>query len=261
MGAGTTDNCLGGSDQDMVYLHDGTFDGFLTAVYNHYYTEKAEGIGEEGSYQTGLFEEVISLKTNTDQAKKVMRAIEDKLSSESKYHIHRSFLSFREDKDTLLLKYIELAFKDINLDNNHTHEHVLPVHHMSKRVGFETHRFLGLLRFRDVGKVLYADFTPDNRILTLLVDHFADRLKNERFIIHDIKRKEAVVYEKNHWYITDLDIIQTPESSEEEKYYQRLWTHYFDNVAIKERTNKKLQQQFVPKKYRNYITEFHRENQ
>lgn len=43
------------------YLYDGTFEGFLTCVYHHYYTEQAAGICLKEEYQSSLlggFQEV-----------------------------------------------------------------------------------------------------------------------------------------------------------------------------------------------------------
>ena len=37
--------------------------------------------------------------------------------------------------------------------------------------------------------------------------------------------------------------------SDEEKKYQALWSSFFKTIAIKERTNKRLQMQYMPKKY------------
>lgn len=36
------------------YLYDGTFEGFLTCVYHHYYTEQAAGICLKEEYQPSL---------------------------------------------------------------------------------------------------------------------------------------------------------------------------------------------------------------
>lgn len=241
----------------MTYLYDGTFEGFLTAIYKHYYNQKAERIVIEGAYQVGLLEEYERVVTDKEKAAKVQKALEEKLSSEALHHIHHAFLSFEEFKDTQLLHYIEFGFKQgKSLDDLHGDPRVLPVHKMSRRVGFERHRFLGLLRFQQVENILYAEFEPDNDIITLLADHFADRLKQEKFIIHDKKRHQAIVYSDGFWYVTDFTLNQKLTLTNKEKEWQELWKGYFNQVAIKERKNLKLQQQFVPKKYRRNITEF-----
>lgn len=241
----------------MIYLYDGTFQGFLTCVYEHYYGEKAQGIYKASSYQISLMEDHKNIKTNDKKADKVMKALQEKLSWESLHNINYAFLSNDEKKDTYLLSYIVYGFKvGGQLDLQHTHEAVYEVHRLSHSVGFERHRFLGLLRFQEVGGVLYANFSPDHDIVSLLAPHFSDRLKMERFIIHDVKRSQAIIYDGNSWWLTDFTLNKELDIGEDEKFYAALWKGYFDQVAIKERKNLRLQQQFVPKKYRNHLTEF-----
>jgi len=138
----------------------------------------------------------------------------------------------------------------------HTHEVTYPVVRLGKRVMGERHRFLGLLRFSDVGHCLYAAFEPENDILLALSDHFSDRFKNERFIIHDTKRHKAMICQFGEWVITDFDLKEPIVYSDGELLFQNLWRQYFTSVGIESRKNKKLQQQFVPLKYRKNIVEF-----
>lgn len=241
----------------MIYLYDGSFDGFLTVIYEHYYNEKAKAIYRKNDYQIGLIEESKTIEADSVKSGKVHEAFIKKFSTETLNNIQYTFLSCDPDKDTYLLHYIVYGFKmGKKLDFEHTHESVLPVHQLGKKVSFEAHRFLGLLRFQEVGSVLYSAIEPDNDIITLVVGHFADRLKNERFIIHDKKRKQAVIYADGHWYLSDFYVKEELQISEKEKYLNELWKGYFKQIAIKERENLRLQQQFVPKKYRRNIIEF-----
>lgn len=59
----------------------------------------------------------------------------------------------------------------------------------AKRVSGQAHQYLGLLRFRRVGPLLYlADFSPDYHVLPLILPHFADRLADQDFVICDRRR-------------------------------------------------------------------------
>jgi probable DNA metabolism protein len=90
------------------------------------------------------------------------------------------------------------------INDYHTHPHILPVNETARKVTFEAHRFLGLLRFIECNQYLYAEFEPDHNILVLLAGHFADRLAKENFIIHDRRRHLAVVYDQKEWLLTDF---------------------------------------------------------
>lgn len=241
----------------MIYLHDGHFDGFLTCIYEHYYTQKVIGIYPQSEYLPTLFDDAIFIKTDNHKAQKVYNALLDQLKEEIYWDIFYTFLSNEPNKDCYLLSYIVVAFKmGRDIYKLHTHEVTYPIKRISKRVMGERHRYLGILRFSDAGHCLYAPFEPENDILMTLSDHFVDRFKNERFIIHDIKRKKAMISNLGEWLITDFELKETLPASERELYFQGLWKSYFESIAIEARENKKLQRQFVPLKVRAHIVEF-----
>jgi len=242
----------------LIYLHDGLFDGFLTCIYQHYYGHKATGIFEKASYTPCLFDEVLVIETDTEKARKVYNSIVEKLSEEVYWSVFYTFLANDVNKDCYLLNYIVLAFKmGPSISLLHSHDVVYPVKRLSKKVMSERHRFLGILRFSDIGNCLYAELEPENDILMILSDHFVDRYMNERFIIHDIKREKAIISNLGEWLITDFKLKEKVIFGEKELFFQGLWKRYFESIGIESRSNAKLQQQFVPLKYRKHVVEFH----
>ena len=91
-------------------------------------------------------------------------------------------------------------------------------------------------------------------ILPLIAGHFFERYGDER-IIYDEHRAKAVLISKNGYEIVSASVEQF-ETSEDEKRFEKLWRLFFDTVAIKERENKRLQQSFVPQRYRENMPEF-----
>lgn len=249
----------------MDYLYDGSFDGLLTCIYHNYYLETADGVYLSDSYQPSILSTSRTVVTDPCLASRVYKAIEDKLSEESLHNIYHAFLSQCPDKENIILDYVRFGFRiGSRIDSYHTHPKVQPLHKMARKVTLEVHRFLGLLRFADNGRFLHARVAPDHNILTMLADHFAERLKNERWVIEDEKRNLAAIYDgpsrpkrsrQRHWYII---FIERPlEYSEEvEDPYQELWKLYFSRITIDSRRNPKLQTQFVPKRYRKNLLEF-----
>lgn len=239
------------------YLYDGSFDGLLTAVYENYYEEKAQGIFPEAAYQITIFTPSKTVRTDPILAEKVYSAIENKISASSLQHIYYAYLASEANMETKILKYLQLGFKlGPQIDDLHTHPDVLPIRQATRKVSFEVERFLGLLRFKDAGSFLYAVLEPDHNILLLLADHFADRLACERFIIHDRKRNLAVISNCKQWYLTDFTQDLDLSYSESENDYQELWKTYFTRIGIDNRKNQKLQNQFVPQRYRRNLIEF-----
>lgn len=246
----------------MNYLHDGEFDGFLTCIYKHYYEKPATGIYESKTYQPVLLEEVKFVETDHEKSDVVHKAMIEKFSETMYFNVYHTFLSNEYEKDTFLLKYLEVAFKHgYNTDRMRSVEAVFRVQKIGRQVGFEAHRFNGLLRFSDLGEYLYAKFEPDHNIVTLVADHFADRFKYEKFVIHDVKRQIAVIGYEGRWLLTDFNQIVDDKVLEEEVFFRTLWKEYFNRIGIEGRKNLKLQQAFVPLKYRKHLVEFEKNTQ
>lgn len=241
----------------MDYLYDGTFEGLLSCIYDHYKRKVASGIYAISTYQQSMLNTFEIVATDVERASIVSDAIYKKISREAYEDIYYCFLSSFNNKENIILDFLIFAFKyGKNTMNFYTHEKVLPLNEAALKVGKEVHKFLGILRFSDIGGALFSRFSPDHDILILLVDHFADRYKFERFIIYDEKRKKAAVYANDTLEIKENINIDNIEYSQDEKNIQRLWKQYFTDLAIKERTNKNLQFQFVPARYRKNMAEF-----
>ena len=104
------------------------------------------------------------------------------------------------------------------------------------------------------GGVLYAPYSPDNNITVLLMAHFAVRLKSEKFVIHDLNRKIAGMYDGREWimgYAGKADIYL----SEQEKAFESLWKKYYKAVDIKERPHEKQMKRSMPVRYWKFLPE------
>lgn len=241
----------------MDYLYDGTFEGLMTCIFYHYKNEEAAGIYNVSSYQQSIINRCETIATDIEKARIVSDAINKKISSEAYIDVYYCYLSNYEYKENTILDFLIFAFKyGRNTMNFYSQEKVLPINEVSLKVSREVHKFLGLLRFSDIDGILYSKFSPDNDIIILLIDHFADRYKFEKLIIYDEKRNKAAVYGDNAWEIKENINIEEFEYSKNEKMIHSLWKQYFTDLAIKERTNINLQFQFVPARYRKNMAEF-----
>ncbi len=241
----------------MDYLYDGTFEGLMTCIYYHYKKENANGIYEVSSYQQSIINSYVIAETETVKAQVVCDAINKKISRQAYINVYYCFLSNIENKENIILAFLIFAFKyGKNTMNFFTNENVLPINEIYIKVSREEHKFLGLLRFADVSGILYSKFSPDNDLILLLIDHFADRYKYEKFIIHDERRNKAVIYANGVWEIKENINFENIEYTKDEIKIQKLWKQYFTDLAIKERTNINLQFQFVPSRYRKNMAEF-----
>ena len=94
------------------YLYDGTFEGLLTCVYHHYYTDKAAGIYLREAYQPSMFNGFMEVETEQDKAERVYRAIESKISTYALRMVYRAYLSSIEGKENAILQYILLGVEN-----------------------------------------------------------------------------------------------------------------------------------------------------
>lgn len=251
----------------MIYLYDGTYHGFLSVVYANYYEKRAtEVIVREDS--PGLFlDESKEIVTDSDKARKVEKALLEQCGKNIMSTLYYAFHADTKQKDSQLLRFVEVVFRLGNKAENALIEPAIAkVYELSKRVSRERHKFLGFVRFEEIlsGEevFLYSPIEPENNILPLLGKHFAERFYKEKIIIHDKNRKTALIAYHGEWEMLPFtlkwqDIVKN--QSQKEKDFQKLWQGYFKHIAIEERFSKKRQQQFVPLRYRNHLTEFQKE--
>ena len=128
---------------------------------------------------------------------------------------------------------------------------------IQKRVSREAHKWKGFLRFKETkNHFLYAEFNADNNILGILAKHFQKRLPKEYWLIKDQTRDILCIYDqKNLHFLESKDLTINLKIEKEEIETEELWKTFFQTIAIKERLNRKCQQNFMPKKYWQNILE------
>ena len=242
-----------------TYVYDGSFDGFLTCVYEYYYSEnKAQEIYSNESIPGDFIHELLPISTSEEKSQRVFSAIETKLGAEVLRNVFTVFLSEEPRMELLLLTYIRLGFKIRRDINQHLHnETVLSIIKTCNRVNFESHRLCGFIRFRCVGnEIYYAAIEPDHNILTLISPHFADRFSSQRWIIHDVKRQLASLYDCKEWVIVPMNSNASKQFlNTEDSFYEKLWKTYYNTISIEERENPKLRKRLMPSRYWKYIIE------
>jgi probable DNA metabolism protein len=145
---------------------------------------------------------------------------------------------------------------EINLENCLTDPRIERIYKKAKQVRREIHRIKGFLRFKEIGGCyLYGPIQPDFNIIMPLSVYFSNRLRNEKILIHDTKRRVVTFCHKGKIYLAKIE-SRLPDLTSEEQEISYLWRKYFDKISIKERFNKKIQRQKVPLKYRSTMTEF-----
>lgn len=242
----------------IYYLYDGSFEGLLTAVYDAYYRpERPDYLVVQGEHLPDLFSQEITIETDQAKAEKVYKSIEEKISPEALNHAFYVYLSDTKGAGTLVYHYLRMGWQVGPTINAHlAHDTVKQVLDISQRVGAERHRMLGLIRFRKLqGELYYAAIEPDHNIVGLVAPHFAKRLADQNWVIHDLKRGIAAVYNQREWIITVLEHTGELPDEDTERNYQQLWKQYYASTSITDRKNSRLQRQYMPVRYWKHLPE------
>ena len=210
-----------------------------------------------GADSGDLFESTIKIATDAIIAEELLFRIREEISEAAHDHVIYAFLSEHQSREMILYDYIQKGFSvGENLDCMLTEDSVLKIHALARKVAKEVHRFYGFVRFSElVDGCYYSTIEPDFHILPLLAPHFAQRLSDQNWIIHDLKRDKAAIYNKKSVCVTKISQDKEPVFAQEDGEHKRLWQQYYNTIGIKERANPKLRQQFMPKKYQKHLVE------
>lgn len=238
---------------DEVFIYDGSFYGLLTIVFNSYIENQIPiKVFTEDTYEYNILDNVKYIETDNEKAIRIFNGIIKNVSFDTIYISYNAFLSGKKNKELDILKYIITSFKvGPEINNMLSIDYVLETLKLKRNTLFEAHRLKGLVKFRFIpDNLYYAPIHPDNNVVEHLGKHFMKRLPTQNFIIHDKNRNIAFTYDTKSSSIMDIpNDFKIPEFCEEEKLYQNLWKAFFKTISIKERTNKRLQMQYMPKKY------------
>ncbi|MGI9527399.1 MAG: TIGR03915 family putative DNA repair protein [Weeksellaceae bacterium] len=257
----------------MTYLiYDGTFEGFLSAVFDAYDLKLKEvQIKKEQDDLPDLFAQKIYVATVEEKSERVKKKLVDLLGNNGFKNLWKVTLSELPTVEEVLWGVIQYAIKqNKNVLNDYGHLHVIQLNDILKKLSRERHRMTAFIRFQQAADgIYYATIEPDFDVLPLISNHFRNRYADQKWLIYDMRRNYAIYYDLNT--VTPLEIqgmLRNDKAKnlpatliidwdETEKEFQKLWQNYFKSTNIKSRKNTKLHLQHVPKRYWKYLTEKH----
>lgn len=245
---------------EMVYYYDGSFDGFLSCIFESYANKEVlTAIYCDEDAVPTLFD-CRSIITDSAHALRVLRKI-IKVSPYAAELVQKGFLTCMEDRELHLYQLIvKLLREGPSFLRNFSDETLYPVACAVRHLEGEVHLLKGFVRFSELGGVLGSEIEPKNRVLPLLRSHFCGRFREDTFFIYDRTHKEALFYAGGKAIIRPLDEFQMAPPNEREAHYRLLWKRFYDTIAIKERENPRCRMTNMPKRYWNTMTEFQGED-
>lgn len=248
------------------YSYDGTFPGLLSTIFRAYESKDwPDAIIRPG--QSGiLFGENISIETNEENATRVwdgIKRVGGELTCEQLFH---AFLSLDKDIEIIILNYCrELFNQKVCIATNFALDYVLRVSQLEKRVLHEAHRMVMFIRFEKAADgTWFSPISPNYDVLPLITGHFKLRFADQPWLIYDTKRGYGFYFDmtkleqitiENPAFSLISGQLKSEVTHPDEDNWQEMWKTYFKQIAIRERTNLKCQQNFMPKRFWKYLTE------
>ncbi len=237
-----------------IFICDGSSDSFFTAVFDGYNCKDCK-ITSDDEIQLSLDSEIVRVERDGEKSERVQAGITkyDRYAVGDILRALRSCDNLREQKAFEYVKAL-MAHK-APVRNAYNLTEVVLFNDILHKIGMELEHMRGFMRFvESANGTLYAPYSPDNDITELLMPHFASRLKSQKFVIHDLKRQIAGMYNGKSWilgYAGEAEVYL----SEYEKSFESLWKKYYKAVNIKERPHEKQMKGYMPVRYWKFLPE------
>jgi probable DNA metabolism protein len=246
----------------LVFVTDGTFEGLLTAIFEAYARKSPpDAIESAGRDQLGLFEQRISIATDSGKSDRVWKGLKKHLGSKRRQMLFDAFLSGCAGVETMIFKCVwdtiptvDKRMTQLNLTS------FIQIENLSHKVRREAHRMKGFIRFQQTEKDHYfALIAPQYDVLSLIRRHFESRFADQRWIIYDKLRNYGLCYDLRHVRELRLDPADLKafcdEDHRSEQFCQTLWKRYYDAVNIRHRNNPRLHVRQLPRRFWQYLPE------
>jgi len=248
------------------YQYDGTFPGFLSAVFEVWDRDRFPARIVPPEVAPGLFEETLEVKTADDHADRVWKGIAKAGGKQLCQRFMHVFLSRAPEAEDLMLFILKQLFDSKkNIAGDLSVEAVLKFTQLERKVLREVHRLYMFLRFEQTADgIWFAPVSPKYDVLPMTLNHFKSRFSDQACLIYDTVRKYGYYYDikvveeitiDNPAFEKETGSLPTEAQSEDEQQWQEMWRSYFKHIAIRERANPRLQRQFMPKRFWKHLTE------
>lgn len=148
-------------DADVVYLYDGSFEGFLCCVFESFAQHELPFAVWTPERETATLYPVKEISTDRAKARRVFASFRAKLGEETESLVTRDFLSGWEDKELRLIRFLHLAFAlGPGTVKRRGHPEVAPLYQMKQSLDWEVDKFQGFVRFQEHDGMLGAVIHP-----------------------------------------------------------------------------------------------------
>ena len=251
----------------LIYTYDGTFEGFLTCVFECYSRKDFPvDIQSRQGEQRQFFAEKYDIPTNSVKAERVWKGVQKKLSGNNNQLVYYAFLSEETGIEMKIYRFLRRLFSEqFNIETDYGDSDILNLTQTSQKVKKEAMRMMQFVRFQRTKDGFYfSGIEPHYDVIPMVVGHFQKRFADQKWLLYDLKRSYGVLYGKDKMEEVEISNKhfnqlngQVKENilEEGEEFYQKLWKSYFRHMTIPERKNLRLQRQHMPRRFWKYLPE------
>lgn len=237
----------------MVYFFDGTKYGFLSAFLAAFADADAQLFCSDA--QLPLGETPVFVQTDEEKAKKA----ENRLlffDRDCMHDLDTLLRSGMAEKAQIAFAYFRrLAQCKRPVGKRLAEPEVFAAVECMKKVGLEIHKLHGFVRFMETESgALYAPLSPDNDVVDILACHFRARLPQFPFVLHDVTRKKAAVYDGKNVFVAPLPHANVILAADENA-WKKLWQNYYVAVNIPSRERLRQMRGYMPARYWKFLPE------
>lgn len=237
----------------MIYFFDGSKEAFLTAFLEAF--PDADAYLTCTQKQLSIGQESVFVQSDEVRAAKAERRLLQ-LDKNSLSDLSLLLRSGQTEHEQIAYRYLKkIATEGRPVRKMLADDDVVAAVECMNRVRWEIHRLHGFIRFMESASgALYAPFSPDNDVCDLLVPHFRARLPQFPFVLHDVSRKKAAIYDGKNAFVAPLERAEVVLSADEQG-WQALWKRYYASVNIPSRERLKQMRGYMPVRYWRFLPE------
>ena len=248
---------------NIAYLHDGSLEGLLSAVFLAYERrEEPDEIVPEARYQPRFAQETITVDTDFDRAMRVKRGIERVAGRNTFTAVLRASTCDDYDAGIIVYRFVRHVMSRPKDDRSSpvledlANPVVSDLVRLSRRVVNECEKMRQFVRFSHLENgVWYARCNPNASVVPLVMGYFSARLNDQPFIIYDENHHLAGMYDGKTWELVSGDAVNVPPSTERDVEMQEAWKRFYDTLSVDARYNPELRRHFMPVRLWNNLTE------
>ncbi|WP_392562806.1 TIGR03915 family putative DNA repair protein [Orbus sturtevantii] len=254
----------------IIFRYDQSFEGLLSAIFDAFLLKKwPQSILTHEDVLPLLASEEHLVQTTEEKYNRVSQAMKKRLPPIALTQLTYVWYSECPERAMLLFNYLVKVFKNKrDISHDFADPDVLAIKKLAQKVSHERHYLMMFVRFNIINnqndKVYFATVSPRYNTLPFAIDFFQDRFADQKWAIFDTKRQYGYLYDLTQTEIITLNeqdglltdgIINERYLSANEKKFQSMWYRYCQATTIKERINPKLQRQFMPTRFWQYLPE------